>query len=351
MNFKYAKTLFMGSVFSMAAFGLMACGDDSSSGPEQQAPSSSASFVPSNDVDAGIISKNTSSRVNAYNEAVFTGTFSLDYADTTNLTDEQRNNLKFTGIQLGVFIGTQEYKANIKADIPANIEMYDRIDLGAGALGVTIDLNDPALTKCGPDVQYTLGVKVTGTDGKNTLNGSASIPFDAPACKTNPTEESSSSQAEIPMVPCQVVVNTSTAPGVDLATCFAVPAPAATADMFFTVEGGTAKEPELKVTSNSGVVFTPITNDADSDISDDWGVGFWPEEQAGRTSAYVSDFKYRIATGKSIDNFIENALLIYIAKTPSANKETGDGVYPFAMTDRSRDANNNYTITLKIYHK
>ncbi len=155
---------------------------------------------------------------------------------------------------------------------------------------------------------------------------------------------------EIPMKFCEVTVSTNLNPGLDLASCTAVPAPATTADIIFS-KADTEDNPEITATSGNGTQFAPISNGDNLPSDDDYEVYMWPEDMNPDrvpATAYVSDFKYKVL-GSKIESMIENSNQIYVATTTAYNKDTGAGFYAFAITDPSQGNNGDYILTIKLY--
>lgn len=152
MTFNFAKTLMMGSVITMGAFGLIACGDDSSSGaPADEQPGSSASADATQDISISATNLGSRTRgigVNA--EVIFSGNFDIDLSaqQTGEATD-----ISFTAISYDVAYGTvvpgESYRS--LGDLTAHQEVRfptKMIDLGsANSAGVSISLAIPLLTR------------------------------------------------------------------------------------------------------------------------------------------------------------------------------------------------------------
>ena len=347
MNF--AKKLFLGSVVAMGAFGLAACGSDSSSNASDN---NETVDIDSTNNAANITFSDGASRVSG-DTLRFNGIYKLNFVDATN---ENSSNLTFKNISFEVMNSAQ---TKVNATILTNpdfVPSANEINLNSMySVFVRIALTDPAFTDCD---DYSLVVKVLATDGVSEYPRTDVIAFHSEAktnffCKTAEPESSSSSATEpvsneIPMVSCEVDVSTNVKPGIDLANCAALEvAQSDAADILFTkvtVSGNS----EVVVTSNTGTLFTPITNSDKLPSTDDYEVDFWPEDVNNR-SAYVSDFHFKTIAGDKIENLIENAAFIYIAKTTAYNATTGAGFYPFAVTKYSENNHKHFNMTIKIY--
>lgn len=343
MTFNFAKTLMMGSVITMGAFGLIACGDDSSSGaPADEQPGSSASADATQDISISATNLGSRTRgigINA--EVIFSGNFDIDLSaqQTGEATD-----ISFTAISYDVAYGTvvpgESYRS--LGDLTDHQEVRfptKMIDLGsANSAGVSISLANPALDPVGCGT-YTLVVKVSAVDTEgNDKVSNQFITFDRPEsfCKTSEPESSSSEDVveEVPMTNCQVELSTNMAPGLDLATCTAVDAAsAATADVIFTAANG-----DITMSSGNGAMFGKL--DAD------YSVGYWPETANNRTLAYKSDFPYRAIANASFANMIESAEQIYVIQTAAG------GFYALGFateTSYKKLTNNDYSFSIKLY--
>ena len=336
MNF---KKIFLGSVIAMGAFGLIACGDDSSTNasnkdngkiviPDNNAPNISAN---------GLVSRVSGDTLR------FKGIYGLDRTDETN---ENSSNLLFTAIKFQVMNSAQQEVQYQVIYNEAVVPTANEIDLNSMMSAfVKINLKDPIFT-CD---DYSLVVTVTANDGAKDYSRTDVIPFDAEAktellCKN--VEPASSASAdpglnEIIMTPCEELTLTSNGEqGIDLASCTVVPA--ATANIVF-VKSGTKSEPDVTANAGAGITFINITNE-------DYANGSWPEVVNNRP-AYLSDFKMSNIEKTSLPTLIENGEgLSYVAKTAAYNPTTGAGFYPFAVYDSDfPDKNGYYTFKVKIY--
>ena len=334
------KKIFLGSVIAMGAFGLIACGDDSSTNasnkdngkiviPDNNAPNISAN---------GLVSRVSGDTLR------FKGIYGLDRTDETN---ENSSNLLFTAIKFQVMNSAQQEVQYQVIYNEAVVPTANEIDLNSMMSAfVKINLKDPIFT-CD---DYSLVVTVTANDGAKDYFRTDVIPFDAEAktellCKN--VEPASSASAdpglnEIIMTPCEVTVSTAdkNISGVSLATCTAVPAEAA--DIVFE-KSGPKSEPDVAANAGAGVTFLTISND-------DYGNGMWPEDVNNRP-AYLSDFRAGTIEKSSLPTLIENGEgLSYVAKTAAYDAATGAGFYPFAVYDSGfPDINGYYTFKVKIY--
>ena len=333
------KKIFLGSVIAMGAFGLIACGDDSSTNasnkdngkiviPDNNAPNISAN---------GLVSRVSGDTLR------FKGIYGLDRTDETN---ENSSNLLFTAIKFQVMNSAQQEVQYQVIYNEAVVPTANEIDLNSMMSAfVKINLKDPIFT-CD---DYSLVVTVTANDGAKDYFRTDVIPFDAEAkterlCKN--VEPASSASAdpglnEIIMTPCEELTLTSNGEqGIDLASCTVVPA--ATANIVF-VKSGTKSEPDVTANAGAGITFVNITNE-------DYANGSWPEVVNNRP-AYLSDFKTSTIEKTSLPTLIENGEgLSYVAKTAAYNPTTGAGFYPFAVYDSDfPDKNGYYTFKVKIY--
>ncbi|WP_405335560.1 hypothetical protein [Fibrobacter sp.] len=333
------KKIFLGSVIAMGAFGLIACGDDSSTNasnkdngkiviPDNNAPNISAN---------GLVSRVSGDTLR------FKGIYGLDRTDETN---ENSSNLLFTAIKFQVMNSAQQEVQYQVIYNEAVVPTANEIDLNSMMSAfVKINLKDPIFT-CD---DYSLVVTVTANDGAKDYFRTDVIPFDAEAktellCKN--VEPASSASAdpglnEIIMTPCEELTLTSNGEqGIDLASCTVVPA--ATANIVF-VKSGTKSEPDVTANAGAGITFVNITNE-------DYANGSWPEVVNNRP-AYLSDFKTSTIEKTSLPTLIENGEgLSYAAKTAAYNPTTGAGFYPFAVYDSDfPDKNGYYTFKVKIY--
>lgn len=333
------KKIFLGSVIAMGAFGLIACGDDSSTNasnkdngkiviPDNNAPNISAN---------GLVSRVSGDTLR------FKGIYGLDRTDETN---ENSSNLLFTAIKFQVMNSAQQEVQYQVIYNEAVVPTANEIDLNSMMSAfVKINLKDPIFT-CD---DYSLVVTVTANDGAKDYSRTDVIDFDAEAktellCKN--VEPASSASAdpglnEIIMTPCEELTLTSNGEqGIDLASCTVVPA--ATANIVF-VKSGTKSEPDVTANAGAGITFVNITNE-------DYANGSWPEVVNNRP-AYLSDFKTSTIEKTSLPTLIENGEgLSYVAKTAAYNPTTGAGFYPFAVYDSDfPDKNGYYTFKVKIY--
>jgi hypothetical protein len=333
------KKIFLGSVIAMGAFGLIACGDDSSTNasnkdngkiviPDNNAPNISAN---------GLVSRVSGDTLR------FKGIYGLDRTDETN---ENSSNLLFTAIKFQVMNSAQQEVQYQVIYNEAVVPTANEIDLNSMMSAfVKINLADPIFT-CD---DYSLVVTVTANDGAKDYFRTDVIPFDAEAktellCKN--VEPASSASAdpglnEIIMTPCEELTLTSNGEqGIDLASCTVVPA--ATANIVF-VKSRTDGEPDVTANAGAGITFVNITNE-------DYGDGSWPEDVNNRP-AYLSDFKTSTIEKTSLPTLIENGEgLSYVAKTAAYNPTTGAGFYPFAVYGSDfPDKNGYYTFKVKIY--
>ena len=333
------KKIFLGSVIAMGAFGLIACGDDSSTNasnkdngkiviPDNNAPNISAN---------GLVSRVSGDTLR------FKGIYGLDRTDETN---ENSSNLLFTAIKFQVMNSAQQEVQYQVIYNEAVVPTANEIDLNSMMSAfVKINLADPIFT-CD---DYSLVVTVTANDGAKDYFRTDVIPFDAEAktellCKN--VEPASSASAdpslnEIIMTPCEELTLTSNGEqGIDLASCTVVPA--ATANIVF-VKSGTKSEPDVTANAGAGITFVNITNE-------DYANGSWPEVVNNRP-AYLSDFRAGTIEKTSLPTLIENGEgLSYVAKTAAYNPTTGAGFYPFAVYDSDfPDKNGYYTFKVKIY--
>ena len=278
----------------------------------------------------------------------FKGSFSLDLTQDTSANG---NNFQFTGINFKV-VDSEDRIVVVPITLnPITFPTPSDIDLNSmNSAGVKVNMTDPGFTACG---KYNLMVTVTASNGVYDYMSTVLIPFERNAAEYCREPYSSSSEAqtkEIPMTTCEVTVSTNLNPGLDFASCTAVPAPATTADIIFS-KAGTRDYPEVTATSGNGIQFGPISNGEQPPYTDDYEVNLWPEDMnPGRSpaTAYVSDFKYRVL-GPTLTGMIENINQIYVAATTAYNKDTGAGFYAFAITDPSQGINGDYTLTIKVY--
>ena len=333
------KKIFLGSVIAMGAFGLIACGDDSSTNASNK--DNGKIVIPDNNAP-NISANGLDSRVSG-DTLRFKGIYGLDLTDETN---ENSSDLQFTAIKFQVMNSAQQEVQYQVIYNEAVVPTANEIDLNSMMSAfVKINLADPIFT-CD---DYSLVVTVTANDGAKDYFRTDVIPFDAEAktellCKN--VEPASSASAdpglnEIIMTPCEELTLTSNGEqGIDLASCTVVPA--ATANIVF-VKSGTKSEPDVTANAGAGITFVNITNE-------DYANGSWPEVVNNRP-AYLSDFRAGTIEKTSLPTLIENGEgLSYVAKTAAYNPTTGAGFYPFAVYDSDfPDKNGYYTFKVKIY--
>ena len=340
MNF--AKKLFLGSAIVMGAFGIIACGDDSSSTSAESGEGGSVIETPTKKdniisfVNLGVVGSTSSKK--------FTGQVNIVLTDTTSTNPEA---LKFTKITAAVVKDSSDgnkYSTTVNITNPPSVSAGTSFDLA----GIAVDLKDPTFTSCG---KFALRITVKATDGVGNFESYEDIAFEREASYCATETPSSSSATPVPtnvtMTPCTVDLSTDVNPGLNIATCTAVPAAeAATADLIFST-AGTVSNAEMTVKSGTGLVFTLMTN------TDDYEVGFWPEEveiDRSPAAAYVTDFKYRAPiAGTEIGDLILNANQIYIAAKSDFNATTGVGFYPFAILEPKQTNNLDRTFKVKVY--
>ena len=345
----------MGSVFAISTFGLIACGSDSSSSsePDPNEPGAPVEIPTQQDANITLSSELvgegllTNSRLSG-DEMRFKGRFGLDI---TQDSSENDINIQFTNTEYKVLDAENR---NVAVNIVYNnvTPTQNDIDLNSiNSAGVKVNMNDTGFTACG---NYKLMVTVTANNGVNDFKSTVVIPFEREAAEfcrdQNPEPPPQPQVQEIPMTTCEVIVSTNLNPGLDFASCTAVPAPATTADIIFS-RAGTRDNPEITATSGNGTQFAPISNGDLLPSDDDYEVNMWPEDMNPDrvpATAYVSDFKYK-ALGATLSDMIENSNQIYVAATTAYNKDTGAGFYAFAITDPSQGNNGDYTLTLKVY--
>ena len=332
MTYKFAKALLAGSVFAMGAFGLVACGDDSSSskpsGPEDK-PISVDSKQDASITFTGLTVSPAGTQVK------LTGSIGLDFTDT--LSSAAPENLQFTNVSIKIGKLQNGQPVGISAEPTMSLPAFPRNGIvSLTESNVLFNLQDPSLTDCG---DYLFIITAEATDGVNKFSNTQTVSFARPAlyCQTAPASSSSSQPtAEIEMVACpEITLSTELTPGLDLATC--TPTTSTTADIVVIKSAG-----DYSITSGNGTMFSPITN------GDDYDATYWPTEAKG--VAYMSDFKYNSITGKSINNLQENyAYEIYVAKTPAFNQATGAGFFAFGVTGATPGNNGNFTIKMTVY--
>ena len=352
----FAKKLFMGSVFAISTFGLIACGSDSSSSSEPDPNEPGAPVEVPTQQDANITLSSelvgegllTNSRLSG-DDMRFKGRFGLDI---TQDSSENDINIQFTNIEYKV-LDTENRNVAVAIDAnPITFPTPNDIDLNSmNSAGVKVNMTDAGFTACG---NYKLMVTVTANNGVKDFQSTVVIPFEREAAEycrdQNPEPPPQPQVQEIPMKFCEVTVSTNLNPGLDFASCTPVPAPATTADIIFS-KAGTRDNPEITATSGNGTQFAPISNGDLLPSDDDYEVNMWPEDMNPDrvpATAYVSDFKYK-ALGATLSDMIENSNQIYVAATTAYNKDTGAGFYAFAITDPSQGNNGDYTLTLKVY--
>lgn len=357
MNF--AKKLFLGSFVAMSSFGLIACGDSSSSSGTEDQDQPENIVVPTQK-DASITAVDLGSRLSAYTMR-FTGRFDINLTDASLDTVETRDQIQFTKITFSVGKGNDinnmpPVNVNVQSN-PITFPSGNVIDLNSQSSAfVQIDMNDPGFTECGT---YSLIVTVNASDdpvnAPEKFSRTEVISFDREAAQFCRELLSSSSaepvKQEVTMTSCVIEgLSTNLAPGINFATC--QPADAATGDIVFA-KAGTRDEPDMSVSGNKGIVFVELGNHIGDvnpeDFADNYDADSWPEDVNGR-SAYVSDFKLRTIEKATLSALIENGSTIYIAKNPAIfNAETGAGMYPFAITYYKEGNNGDFNFSVKIY--
>lgn len=342
MNFKFAKTLLMGSVLTMGAFGLVACGDDSSSGPDNSGNGPVVEIPTQKDA---IIQLSGMGSMDLDTYIKFMGSASLDAMDSSS---QNQDGLLFTNVdfKVGTLDGEKlNVLENLNIMITKPITTYsDKINLTQ--MGVQVDLTDPAFTACG---NYVMLVTFTANDGLKDFSSSEMVSFTRPEsyCKVNdPTPTPEQNKTEVSLTPVEVVVSTNLYPSLNLTT---MEAEAGTAGdlVFVKTNAGVA------VSTGNGTVVTPIENETltPSNYKDDYAIGYWPEEVNNR-AAVMSDFMFRNVAGTSIPAIVESGSsdgLIYVAKTAAFNEATGAGFYAFAVVGAEPGNNGDFTMTLKVY--
>ena len=349
MNF--AKKLFLSSVFAVGAFGLIACGSDSKSStePGQEKPGETVVVPTQQDANITLSTELVGAGLatNARESADimrFKGRFGLDI--TVDSLNENNDLIAFTDIEYKVLDAAS---ALVGVTVNHNEIAFptSAIDLNSQAsAGVTIDMLDAGFTACG---NYNLMVTVKAKNGEKEFESTVLIPFtrDAFYCKTDePDLPPEPAKQEVVMTSCTVEMSTDNAPGLTLATCTASNA------------GGDITFAKTKVDGNAEITATgvsvtlaPINNGDLPPFTDDYEVEMWPEDMnADRVpaAAYVSDFKFK-TLGTTLNTMIENSTQIYVARTATANEETGVGCYAFAIIDYTETNNGNFNFTLKVY--
>lgn len=355
MNFKFAKTLLMGSVFTMGAFGLIACGDDSSSGADNGGEEGTSNIEIPTQVAPNIV-LNGLAGVPAGTFVKFTGTASLDFMDSTS---QNQDNLQFTSIdfKVGKIEGTT-LKAldNVIINKTVPPQLPTSRPLNIAQMGISIDLNDPAFPECG---DYTMLITVVANDQSQDFPSSAQVNFNRPDsyCKTvDPTPQPGPTKTEIAMTTFEVNLSTDAQPGLNLTT--GLPGTAEGADLVFQKGAN-----DVNIVCGAGVTIAPISNGSDANYCDDYEVGIWPEETANigypedkcpgastKTTAYVSDFKYKSLDATSANSIINgSANQIYVVKTAAYDAATGAGFYAIAVSKSTPTTNGDYSLTVKVY--
>lgn len=331
MKFNFAKNLLLGSAFAMGAFGLVACGDDGPSKPKQFDQDKMIKVTAVESIVAGSIVK-------------FDANFAPDYIGAGIDPDEA--DFQIDSLQYAV-LNSKGDKINVKPTFTPYTGKRDQISLNE--LNVGLMLDDPGFKECGT---FSLLVNVYAHLDKDPKTSSAKIEFNRDAdlfCKEAPTSSSGSQSAGIEMTTYTVKVSTDQLPGLDLASGKA--SNSTTADI--VLSKGKDKGSVI-IGSGNGTLFTPISNENDSNYDDDYDTSMWPEDENGRP-AVVSDFKYRTITKTQIPDAIEAgspSQSIYIALTPNGDPATGAGFYAFGISEASNgDANGDFTLTLKVYKK
>lgn len=333
MNFKFAKTLLMGSVMTMGAFGLIACGDDSSSGPSE--PSAGDPIQIPTQQDAQINIKDFKATVgDPY--VKFQGTVTAIMDSTV-----QGESLRFfePQFQVGFVDGDQLKTVEIKPVITKPVIYPTNKLLNFAEMGLTLDLSNPAFTQCGT---YNMVLTVKATDGvKDDYTASAQAAFvrNDSYCKTTVDPTPEPEKTEIAMEAVTVIgISTNMAPGLSFAAGAATDA--LTGDVVFSK----AANGEVSMSSATGFQFTTITN-----VDDYWAQETaWPEVVNGR-DAYLSDFKYRDYFKPTMSELIANSNNIYIAVAPEHNKDTGAGIYAFGLASYSEGNNKDFDLQVKFY--
>lgn len=345
MNTKFAKALLMGSVLTVGAFGLVACGDDSSTSPSNGGntpiviPSTQDQIIQFTPITANVVTETL---------IKFTGSATLNFVDT--LSSASPENIKFTSLTFDIAKVGADGSLTATAAKPTVTNMPalpTQKNLVLAEMGVMVDLNDEAYTECG---EYKLIATAKANDGVKDFENTQTASFqrDASLCATAP-ESSSGTTPEQPtgsvsMTICEIQASTNLAPGIDLASCTA--SASATADIVLTKTTG-----DFNITSGNGTLFSPIDNETmtPNNYKDDYGVGYWPEVVNGR-DALMSDFMYKAITGTELVKVSENySANILVAKTTAFNEATGAGFFAFAVTKATEGNNGDYNVTLKVY--
>ena len=348
------KKIFLGSVIAMGAFGLIACGDDSSTNSNGENEQHKV-FTPDTTTNDAIISSIGSLTAidPAYPSTImrFTGVLQLD------LTSSESDSSQSLTFKRPVSLSVVKKEANgslketnvlVSADttkLPA-IDNPTKIDFGPKSANVTVDLNDAGFTECG---DFALYIKLAATDGIKNFKSEKIIDFkrDDSYC-TIETPSSSSTEPstnEIAMASCIVEgLSTNVKPGISLATCQGVDA-GLPADIVFH-SAGKLDNPDMTLSSDNGYLFNILSDDK-------YEVNAWPETSRNPPVAYKSDFVYAGAIDKaSIEELIVYANRIYVAAAPATfNDATGDGFYAFAINSHERGNGKNTNFSVKIYYK
>ena len=311
-------------------------------------PPGSVGAVPSNP----ILTRSDFTSRNSGDEVFFTGTFG--FIDTADFR------LQFTSLEFSVKKengDTTPVNVTISTP-PTSFPTKGNVDLSSNNSAFTsIDLLDKGFTECG---RYILIATVYAgeafSDEPKKHSRTEVIPFEREAAyycheQNQDPGQQQPVKPEIPMSFCEVVVSTNANPGLDFASCTAIPAPATTADIIFS-KVGTRDNSEVTATSGNGTQFAPISNGDLLPSNDDYEVDIWPEDMnvdRNPATAYVSDFKFKSINQTTIEEMIENRNQIYVAKTTAYNEATGAGFYAFAIADENEGNNGNRTMTIKIY--
>lgn len=346
MNFKFAKTMLLGSAMALSTIGFVACGGESgtNAGPSANIPKENDAHIQFNNLKSAP----------AGNTVSFSGTITLDASDS-NVTDQTV--FQFDSVQ--VFVTTPGSTKIL--DVVPTITKAPALpakNISLTQMGIIVDLSSEKFTSCGA---FDLLVNVYATVDKDPkVRAADRISFNR-ADRFCPVASSSASnepaKAEIEMASYEVILSTATRPGLNLATKEV--SASTTADL---VVVKTAED--VNITSGNGTLFAPISNKEEDETGCTWySTGMWPEEvykiefeattcptTYNKNKVYVSDFKYKSIEGTEITSIItESAGQIYVAKTKNYNATTGAGFFAFAMTGKKPESNGDYTITLKVY--
>lgn len=351
MTYKFAKALLMGSVMTMGAFGLVACGDDSSSGPSNNGSGTQIQIPTTQDQIIQFTSVAATDLGGAgLGPIKLTGSVTVNATDT--ISSATPENIQFTSLTftVGKVNGNSVVTTNAVVN-PTSPVVFptNKSILTFTEMGIKVDLEDPALTECGA---YRLIITAKANDGTKDFENTQTVDFvrSEKYCAAAPQQSSSSVEQPttgVVMTICpEIKANTSLLPGIDLATCTA--SASTTADIVLTKDGSG----DYNITSGNGTLFSTIDNETMTrDYKDDYSVGYWPEVVNGR-DALMSDFMYKSIAGTSYKavngNYYDN---IFVAKTAAFNEATGDGFYAFAVTSATMDTNKDYAVTLKVYKK